>query len=325
VSNLTLRVEKVGIERDIYEFAHRRPWSYGVLCVLLSVALTVAQGINRGVAEFCGQLVLVLVLIAGSSLSRDKRGRLVRSLLGIVLVSGTFLGYYASTINSRIAADETSETKGTDADERADAVDERMRETALIDVATVREDSLFLDVVPPSVQSEALILSSYLTHGYRGLSLAMDEDYTPTWGLGFSEFLRHNVLRAVGQSEREEQVEARTYVGKLIDQGWPDGMVWSTFFVHPASDIGFPGVIVLMALIGFALGLSWRDTLERGDPLAAGVFFHLCILVFYLPANNQLFQGGELAIGFSVLLVAWLVLRRRSSRGEGPATEVATG
>ena len=36
VSNLTLTVEKVGIERDIYEFAHRRPWTYGVLCVLLA-------------------------------------------------------------------------------------------------------------------------------------------------------------------------------------------------------------------------------------------------------------------------------------------------
>jgi uncharacterized protein (TIGR02186 family) len=36
VSNLTLTVEKVGIERDIFELAHRRPWSYGVLCVLLA-------------------------------------------------------------------------------------------------------------------------------------------------------------------------------------------------------------------------------------------------------------------------------------------------
>ena len=34
--NLTLTVEKVGIERDIFEFAHRRPWTYGVLCVLLA-------------------------------------------------------------------------------------------------------------------------------------------------------------------------------------------------------------------------------------------------------------------------------------------------
>jgi uncharacterized protein (TIGR02186 family) len=35
-SNLTLTVQKVGVERDIYEFAHRRPWLYGVLCVLFA-------------------------------------------------------------------------------------------------------------------------------------------------------------------------------------------------------------------------------------------------------------------------------------------------
>ncbi|PKH37932.1 hypothetical protein SAMN05192575_1011009 [Nocardioides alpinus] len=290
--------------------------SLGVLCVLLSVALTVAQGINRGVAELCGQLVLFLVLVAASSLSRDRRGRLLRSLVGIVVVVGVFFAYYATTINSRIGADAAA---AEDEGGSSETVDERMRDTALIDVATTREDHIYFAVVPESLQSEGLIFSSYLTHGYRGLSLAMDEDFTPTWGLGFSEFYRHNLLRVVGQGDREEAIEARTYAGKLIDQGWPDGMVWSTFFVHPASDIGFPGVIALMALIGFALGRSWRDTLERGDPLAAAVFFYLCILVFYLPANNQLFQGGELAIGFTVLTVVWLVLRRRGR--DGAATE----
>lgn len=39
VSNLTLTVEKVGLERDLYEFAHRRPWSYGVLTVLLAALM----------------------------------------------------------------------------------------------------------------------------------------------------------------------------------------------------------------------------------------------------------------------------------------------
>lgn len=39
VSNLTLTVEKIGFERDVYEFAHRRPWTYGVLCVLLAGAM----------------------------------------------------------------------------------------------------------------------------------------------------------------------------------------------------------------------------------------------------------------------------------------------
>lgn len=36
VSNLTLTVEKVGLEREIFEFAHRRPWTYGVVSVLLA-------------------------------------------------------------------------------------------------------------------------------------------------------------------------------------------------------------------------------------------------------------------------------------------------
>jgi uncharacterized protein (TIGR02186 family) len=39
VSNLTLTVAKVGFERDVYEFAHRRPWTYGVLCVLLAAGI----------------------------------------------------------------------------------------------------------------------------------------------------------------------------------------------------------------------------------------------------------------------------------------------
>ena len=36
VSNLTLTVEKVGFERDVYELAHRQPWLYGILCVLIA-------------------------------------------------------------------------------------------------------------------------------------------------------------------------------------------------------------------------------------------------------------------------------------------------
>lgn len=39
VAELDLTVEKVGLERTIYDFAHRRPWTYGVLCVLLAAAV----------------------------------------------------------------------------------------------------------------------------------------------------------------------------------------------------------------------------------------------------------------------------------------------
>lgn len=37
-ANLTLRVEKVGLERDVFTFATRQPWLYGIVCVLLAAA-----------------------------------------------------------------------------------------------------------------------------------------------------------------------------------------------------------------------------------------------------------------------------------------------
>lgn len=39
VSNLTLTVEKVGLERSIYQFAHTNPWMYGILCVVLAAGI----------------------------------------------------------------------------------------------------------------------------------------------------------------------------------------------------------------------------------------------------------------------------------------------
>jgi uncharacterized protein (TIGR02186 family) len=36
VTSLTMTVEKVGLERDVYTFAMRRPWLYGLLSVLLA-------------------------------------------------------------------------------------------------------------------------------------------------------------------------------------------------------------------------------------------------------------------------------------------------
>ncbi|MFN3352764.1 MAG: TIGR02186 family protein [Brevundimonas sp.] len=36
VSNLTMTVEKVGLERDVYTFATRRPWLYGLVSVLFA-------------------------------------------------------------------------------------------------------------------------------------------------------------------------------------------------------------------------------------------------------------------------------------------------
>lgn len=284
----------------------------GVVCVLASVLLTIAQGINRGVAELCANVILFLVLVVGATLTRRQYAKALKGVIGIVLVGALFAGYYSLTINDRIADDAERDGRSGEKQTKKER-DEELRLVARVSTATERSDSIFFTVVPPSAQAVGTVFSSYVTHGYKGLDLAMQEPFKPTWGLGFSEFGRHNVLRLVGQADHEDDVVDRTYAGQ-IDTQWAVGQLWATFFIHPASDIGFPGTVVLLGLIGFVFGLSWRDTLVRRDPLACAVFFHLCILVIYLPANNQLYQGGELAIGFTVLGAWWLLQRRRGPR-----------
>lgn len=283
----------------------------GIICTALSVALNISQGTANGVAEMCGVAILFFGLVIASSFSKAHWRRIPKALVAIALIAVMFVGYYSTIMRSRLSADiERSNPAGAS----ADGADPEQVSATMTDVsyfgASLRPDSIFYLVVPKPIQPIGTLLDNYLTQGYRGLSLAMQEPFTSTYGLGFSEFFRHNILKLTGRSADEKAVVANTYAGKISEHGWPVGRLWASFFVHPAADIGFPGVVALMFLIGLVFGLSWRDLVARGDPLAAAVFVQLCLLLFYLSANNQLFQGGERAIGFTVLLVVWLVLRR---------------
>jgi hypothetical protein len=307
----------------------------GLASIAGTVALSIAQGINKGMADLTAYTCLFLALLAVSSLRKGRRRRLVGALVGTGLVIALFLSYYAVNIQSRIASDaqqaatssaqtqnpapsgSASDTPapapsptGSPSPKASDADVAKMlnAEVALGGAATPRRGH-FVYSLPGGLRTSVLVLSSYITHPYRGLSMALAEDWTPTYGLGFSEFFRHNVSKALGGQAFEDQVTSHTYAGKISAKGWPVGKVWATFFIEPASDISFPGVILLMAVIGFLFATSWRETVTRGDPLAASTFYSLCALVFYLPANNQLFQGGETAVGFSIIFIAWLVVR----------------
>lgn len=66
--------------------------------------------------------------------------------------------------------------------------------------------------------------------------------------------------------------------------------------------------------------MSWLDTIGGANPLAAVVFAHFIIMLFYFPANNQLMQSGQDFTAFWVILVIWLFLRSPRSV-PGPSLE----
>lgn len=285
----------------------------GIGVIVLTTCLGIAQGINKNVADITAQLVLALLIVflAGNGETRKKVWAYRFKILAIILVICLlFMLYYANGMTNRVSADLENDPNlkdkldGDNKDED-ELLTDALSATAQFSFGTPKEDYFLNKILPDRAVSIVSFLSSYLSHGYKGLSFALDEDFTSTYGLGFSDFFRHNFLKVVGMGDAEDEVKAQTYYGKIGKYGWPTGAVWSSFFVYPASDIGFIATILLVAVIGFLFGLSWKHALTTQNPFALTSFFGFSTMIFYFSANNQMFQGGENFIGFIAMLVLW--------------------
>jgi hypothetical protein len=159
-------------------------------------------------------------------------------------------------------------------------------------------------------------LDIYLTSGYYALSLALHEPFVPMYGVGNSMFLYRQAARLTG----DEDILQNPYPVRIEKYGWDAEGLWSSIYPWIASDVSFPGTILIVYLIGRLFALSWLDTLAGVNPFAVVLFSQLLIMLFYFPANNQLLQSGEGFTAFWVTLILWW--RTRRPRGLGPARSV---
>lgn len=314
----------------------------GVVCIILTLFLGIACGITK---QFADTVILVfifasLLFFSTNNVKSWKQKSLIILFLLLTLLS--FILYYKTIMTNRVRTDIVKEYNDITSEEinvneknklikednkinvqeekvkeeisnvETKEVNTKMKTYASFGYATLKENYPIVNKLPNSIKSPLLYLSSYITHGYKGLSFAMEKDFTSAYGLGFSEFLRHNVSKLFG-NEFEENIYSRTYMYKIEKNGWHTLDVWSSFFIYPASDIGFIFTLILVLFIGFAFGYSWKDTLITGNIFAAVSFFNFIILVFYLSANNQLFQTGEAFISSSAIFAIYFfqVIKRK--------------
>ena len=245
----------------------------------------------------------------------------IKLILLILIICLTFVLYYTNSMNNRIATDiQLGATDSSSPDDFEDliaqkpkvnqeAIADTMNTYSSFSVGTSRQSAFWDTIIPERLKPTVNFLISYFCHGYNGLSLAMDEDFTSSFGLGFSDFIRHNFARFFGGTDFENTIYQRTYMAKIEKYGWTTGLMWSSFFIFPASDISFPGTILLVFLIGYLFGLSWKDTITTENPFACAALLSFCTMIFYFSANNQMFQTGENCLAFCVILFAWILSR----------------
>jgi hypothetical protein len=259
----------------------------GIVSILGTVALFISMGTNKAIADTV-LLVPCLVFAAYCAgrikLSRQKILRIgAASLLAFLL----FLAYFGFAVSSRQGSPVT--------------------EGYLLSAHThVDEDNFLVRSLPPPAATVLIALDIYITQGYYALSLSLQEPFVPMYGVGNSMFLYRQAARITGNA----RIAELPYPARIEKYGWDAQGLWSSIYPWIASDVSFPGTLVVIFLIGRLFAQSWLDTLGGNNPLAVAMFSIFVIMLFYFPANNQMLQSGEGLTAFWGTLILW-----RRSRG----------
>jgi hypothetical protein len=266
-----------------------------VAAILSNIVLSILRGTDREVADlvivgFSAFLIVVARSLVGRKvtiLSELKRRRLL---------------IFAAVAVFAIAASLFVDRKG----QRIGDVNQ----ICVGDVPICANDDNFLSDHLGDRGKLALSMSAlYFGQGYYGLSLALTKDFHTTWGLGHSLALMSYYSAFKGNEDLYE----RSYTFRLRDDGWSDLGQWSTMFPWIANDVGFLGVPLVVGLLGWVWGKSWKDAVFGKNEPAAVVSVFMMLMVFYMPANNQLTQTIDVYFAVVVWLLVWLLGRWRAA------------
>lgn len=309
----------------------------GCITIILSIAIGVAQGVINAYAISAFQISMFLLIYLFSNIKKIKTKKILQIIVTIIMLFSSFFIYYKTVMKNRLIWDAkaenntTEQIKGKENDKNKEKIiekkdkdhnkkdakktddktmDNMFNESAEFITQSKIKDKYFYSFLPDALESNINHMVSYITHGYKGLSLALQKDFTSSYGLGNSDFVRHNLLKIIGHTENEEEIIHRTYMHKVMDDGWSTGTVWVTFFVYPASDIGFPMTVILVFFIGLVFSLSWKDSLESKNIFASSLFIYLCMIICFFCANNVYMQNGGSFLSIVFASILWIITRK---------------
>ncbi|NLW13527.1 MAG: hypothetical protein GX037_03190 [Trueperella sp.] len=170
----------------------------------------------------------------------------------------------------------------------------------------------FIRYIPGELKYGLIALSNYLTQGYYGLYLSLEQPFVASYGIGHSAFLLRNVATLTGTPSLMD----RPYPFRIEPYGWHPFINWHTIYPWLASDVSFPGTIIIVFFIGRLAAAAWLDSIRGANPFALGALAQFVIMLFYFPANNQTLQTGEAWMSFWGLLLLWKTTRRKIVFGQ---------
>jgi hypothetical protein len=274
---------------SVYYWARLSLWLR--VCSVVVIAGTLLTYIAMGTNKALADTVILFPWLATAShlagVTRQSRRRTRVLVAAFVVAFGAFVFFFGRTQDTR---EGSSVRYGT---------------FSAVGVS-VDESSWVMRNAPSGAQTAVLGLNTYMTQGYYGLSLALREPFEWSWGVGNSMFLTRQAARLFG-----EDLARTPYPVRIEKYGWDSYRLWSSVYPWLASDVSFPGVVLVMFLVGRLFASVWLDTLSGRNPFAVALFALLVTALLYVPANNQVLQTGEGVSAFVGVLWAWWGTRSR--------------
>ncbi len=122
----------------------------------------------------------------------------------------------------------------------------------------VDTESVLYKAIPERLRFLFVVGTSYISHGYYALSLALRIPYESS--CGFGTFI---IFQDIAQRITGIDFYKKTYVYKINQIGYPVSLKWGTAFIQFASDLSFPGVILLMIALGMLFSKLWFEVINE--------------------------------------------------------------
>ncbi|WP_331461379.1 hypothetical protein [Micromonospora tarapacensis] len=261
---------------------HWRSLSVGVrLAGMAGMALHIAFFLFIGTMKGLGDLVLMLLgglLVARATLGRRRRAR-SRRRVALMLMAGAFALFLLYM--TYIHASRSAEFGVGELIRPSPAISQMLGERAAEGISS----TLF-----------------YPTHGYLGLSYNLQTPFEWSYGLGSSFSVANLGEQAMGVDPMAHPAYPYRTEGQT---GWPALTYWATIYPWLASDLTFPGAALFMGLVGWLFAGAWSDAVSTRRVLPTLIFSQLCLLIAYVPANNQLGLSPDATAGILTLLVLY--------------------
>ncbi len=272
----------------------------GRIAVFVTAACSIVFSIMRGTDKEIADLFVVGVSAAfvsyGRSRASGQRGaELVRRYWRVGLAAIVFVylaqGLYTERKDARLNAGRTART------------------TVCANATRICADldNPWIAWLPLRQRFGVTLFILSTCSGYYGLDLALDKPFKSSFGVGHSPV----ALTLYEAITKDLTPHYRTYTYRNGENEWSEQYYWSTMVTWIANDVGFAGAVLVLGVVGYFWGKWWREAAAGMSDPAAVLFALATSMMFYFPANNQVFLTADGYLVFAAWIAIWLWHRTR--------------